>query len=141
MSRFTDILNAWYGSTDEVNRMARDMVRGGMFDGHGSFGDGDARDTAYNLLDFLEKPWHWNAEHAWWVANDWPDDVASWERGQNIKWACDPTTMRLEYLRGEIVNERISMTEIIELQGMADSIDPSDVLLLQWAGVPEGGTE
>ena len=44
---------------------------------------------------------------------------------------------RLEYLRGEINAERISMTEIVELQGMADSIDPGDVLLLEWAGVPE----
>lgn len=44
---------------------------------------------------------------------------------------------RLEYLRGEIEAERISMSEIHELQGMADQIDPSDVLLLEWAGVPE----
>ena len=44
---------------------------------------------------------------------------------------------RLEYLRGEIENERISYGEIAELQGLVDHIDPSDTLLLQWAGVPE----
>lgn len=51
---------------------------------------------------------------------------------------------RLAYLRIEIEKEQISMSEIIELQGLADQIDPGDVLLLEWAGVPEfndtGGT-
>ena len=46
-------------------------------------------------------------------------------------------TERLEYLRGEIEAERISWGELHELQGLADHIDPSDVLLLEWAGVPE----
>ena len=44
---------------------------------------------------------------------------------------------RLEYLRGEIQAERISYGEIAELQGLVDYIDPDDVDLLQWAGVPE----
>jgi hypothetical protein len=44
---------------------------------------------------------------------------------------------RLEYLRGEIKAERISMAEILELQSLAPHIDPGDVLLLEWAGVPE----
>lgn len=44
---------------------------------------------------------------------------------------------RLEYLRGEIDNERISYSELAELQGLAEYIDPSDVQLLEWAGVPE----
>ena len=44
---------------------------------------------------------------------------------------------RLEYLRGEIEAERISYGEIAELQDLAAHIDPSDVLLLEWAGVPE----
>jgi hypothetical protein len=46
-------------------------------------------------------------------------------------------TARLEYLRGEIRAERISMSEVIELQNLADQIEPGDVELLQWAGVPE----
>ena len=45
---------------------------------------------------------------------------------------------RLEYLRGEIEAESISQGEIIELQGLAEYIEPGDVLLLQWAGVPGG---
>lgn len=44
---------------------------------------------------------------------------------------------RLEYLRSQINAERISTGELIELQGMADQIDPGDVQLLEWAGVPE----
>lgn len=44
---------------------------------------------------------------------------------------------RLDYLRGEIEAERISYGEIVELQELAKFIDPSDTVLLQWAGVPE----
>lgn len=44
---------------------------------------------------------------------------------------------RLEYLRGEIKAERISMDEIVELQSMAEHIAPDDVLLRGWAGLPE----
>lgn len=46
---------------------------------------------------------------------------------------------RLDYLRKEIEAERISYGEIAELQDLAKYIDPSDVLLLEWAGVPEHG--
>ena len=48
---------------------------------------------------------------------------------------------RLEYLRGEIEAERISQGEIAELQGLAEHIDGGDVLLLEWAGVPEFSEE
>lgn len=44
---------------------------------------------------------------------------------------------RLEYLRGEIKAERISYSEIAELQSLAQYIESGDVLLLEWAGVPE----
>ena len=44
---------------------------------------------------------------------------------------------RLEYLRGEIKKECISYGEIAELQSLAKYIEPSDVLLLNWAGVEE----
>ena len=44
---------------------------------------------------------------------------------------------RLEYLRGEIEAERISYGEIAELRSLSAYIDPGDVLLLEWAGVPE----
>ena len=44
---------------------------------------------------------------------------------------------RLKYLREEIVAERISQSEILELQSLAKYIEASDVLLLEWAGVPE----
>jgi hypothetical protein len=45
---------------------------------------------------------------------------------------------RLEYLRGEIEAERVSYGEIAELQSLVEYIEPGDVLLLEWAGVPEG---
>ncbi len=44
---------------------------------------------------------------------------------------------RLEYLRGEIEAERISYGELCELRELAQYIDPGDVTLLEWAGVPE----
>ena len=44
---------------------------------------------------------------------------------------------RLEYLRGELRAERISYGELAELQGLAEHIDPTDVELLEAAGVPE----
>lgn len=44
---------------------------------------------------------------------------------------------RLEELRQEIRSESISIGEIIELQSLAKYIDPSDVELLEWAGVNE----
>ena len=44
---------------------------------------------------------------------------------------------RLEYLRGEIIAERISYGEIAELVSLAKHIDSSDVELLEWAGVEE----
>lgn len=44
---------------------------------------------------------------------------------------------RLEYLRGEIEAERISWGEIAELQDLAEHIDPGDVVLREWAGIPE----
>lgn len=46
---------------------------------------------------------------------------------------------RLEYLRTQIEGECISMGEIAELQSLIQYIDPSDVQLLEWAGVPEFG--
>lgn len=45
---------------------------------------------------------------------------------------------RLEYLREELREERISQGELAELQGLAHYIDPGDVELLEAAGVPEG---
>lgn len=44
---------------------------------------------------------------------------------------------RLEALCKEIQSECISYGEIAELQSLRQHIDPDDVELLQWAGVPE----
>ena len=49
----------------------------------------------------------------------------------------DKIKKRLEYLRGEIKAEKISYGEIAELQSLKKYIDPSDVELLEWAGVKE----
>ncbi len=45
--------------------------------------------------------------------------------------------IRLEYLRNELRQERISYSELIELQTLAPYIDKSDVELLEAAGVSE----
>jgi len=47
------------------------------------------------------------------------------------------TSERLEYLRGEIISECISVEELSELQSLAEFIAPHDVLLREWAGLPE----
>jgi hypothetical protein len=52
-------------------------------------------------------------------------------------WEQELVKARLEYLRSEIRAERISWDELYELQSLADHIDPGDVELLEWAGVPE----
>lgn len=44
---------------------------------------------------------------------------------------------KLEYLRGELRAERLSYGEIVELQGLAQYIDPSDIELKEAAGIPE----
>ncbi len=46
---------------------------------------------------------------------------------------------RLDYLRGQIEAETISYGELIELQGLGEEglIPEGDVLLRQWAGLPE----
>jgi hypothetical protein len=44
---------------------------------------------------------------------------------------------RLEYLRTELREEKISIGELLELQSLAEHIDLSDVELLEAAGVPE----
>jgi hypothetical protein len=44
---------------------------------------------------------------------------------------------RLEYLRGELRAERISQGELLELESLAEHIEPGDVELLEAAGVPE----
>lgn len=49
----------------------------------------------------------------------------------------DVARIRLQYLRGEIEKERISYSELDELQELADYIEPGDVVLAEWAGIPE----
>lgn len=45
--------------------------------------------------------------------------------------------LRLEYLRSQLDAESISYGELVELQGLAEHIQPGDVQLLEAAGVPE----
>jgi hypothetical protein len=49
---------------------------------------------------------------------------------------------RLEYLREEIRKERISYSEIIELDNLKKYIEPGDIELLQWVNnedtIPQG---
>jgi hypothetical protein len=47
---------------------------------------------------------------------------------------------RLEAIRRSIEAESVSYGELIELQSLVEYIDPTDVLLLEWAGVEEYGT-
>lgn len=44
---------------------------------------------------------------------------------------------RLEYLRAQLRAESISQGELLELESLADQIDPDDVELREAAGLPE----
>jgi len=54
-----------------------------------------------------------------------------------VEKMADKVKERLEYLRGELRSELISYGELAELQSLAAHIDPSDVELLEAAGVKE----
>ena len=55
----------------------------------------------------------------------------------NLKRKTMDIQKRLEYLRQELREERISYGELTELQSLAEHIQPNDVELLEAAGVPE----
>lgn len=70
-----------------------------------------------------------------------PKDNTTWNKPKDGEYLCDycwSIPKRLEYYRHNIEKECISSYEIADLQSLADYIDPSDVLLLEWARVPEG---
>lgn len=64
---------------------------------------------------------------------DGPNDMTAHE-GCN---ADVPVTDILEGIREAIRAENVSYGELYDLQCLAEHIDPSDVELLEWAGVPE----
>ncbi len=88
----SDSMSVWYTSYYEVVRFGRDLLKGGMFVPTTMF---DEFGEAEHLLDYFEKPWHWSRRHAWWVANDWPDDTESWERGQEADWVIPGTRLEI----------------------------------------------
>ena len=62
--------------------------------------------------------------------------------GGDVPWSCtcEPpaeVTARLEEIRAKIVAGRVLLREILELRTLARFVNPSDVLLREWAGVPE----
>lgn len=65
------------------------------------------------------------------LADQFPNILPLWH-----PLAQDPAE-RLEQIRAELEAERISTGELIELQQLIPHIDPSDVQLLEAAGVPE----
>ena len=85
--------------------------------------------------------------------NDWPtgwrSSICVYDDADFLGWTPIPkpptervnarrkAQRRLEYIRGEIIAERISNGEIAELESLAAYIDPADTLLLEWAGVEE----
>ena len=82
-----DSMSLWYTSFSEVLRFGRDLLHSGYLEAHNTNDDFDrAYDRADALLNYFQSPHHWNVAHAWWVANDWPDDAESWERGHDTGW-------------------------------------------------------
>ena len=64
-------------------------------------------------------------------------NTGAFAKGGSVKKVPAYAKRRLEELRKQIREERISTGEIAELESLKQYIDPSDLLLLQWAGVPE----
>lgn len=104
------------------------------------------------LVEYRDKPNDKGfrvVETGYFVINE-AREIIQWRRfDENLRAKCeqagylftyvdlDKIQSRLEYLREELREERISMGELVELQSLAKHIDPSDVELLQAAGVPE----
>lgn len=59
----------WTDNQTEVIDFARDMVNAVYLH------------TADDVIEFLQKPWHWHREHEWWVANGMPDSWEMWDKG------------------------------------------------------------
>ena len=101
--------------------------------------DGDIQSAIYDLIADIAhyaEAWYEGGEDALRVgAEHYHAEVA--EERYEPEEPTEAEKARLAYLRERIVNEDIAMGEIAELQGMANKVDPSDVLLLEWAGVPE----
>lgn len=91
-------------------------------------------------------------DHTWVTLHDGANgDPVEWRRqiadlvidalqasdDESAVTAREDVKARLEYLRGELRAEQISLGELIELQGLVEFIDPGDVELLEAAGVPE----
>jgi len=56
-----------------------------------------------------------------------------------VGYVIETVTDRLDYLRAQIEAEQISMGELLELQTLGDDglIPDHDLLLREWAGIPE----
>lgn len=72
----------WISSSDEVNALARVLLDAGEFDSQSA----DPRAIAENVLEFMEKPHHWDAEYRWWVANNRTYNLELWEDGRDKDW-------------------------------------------------------
>ena len=59
----------WTNDYEEVTAFGRDMVAAIFLVG------------IDDLQEYYEKPWHWQREHAWWVANERPDTWEAWDKG------------------------------------------------------------
>lgn len=63
--------------------------------------------------------------------------LMAWQGSHELPAAVDDIENSLEYMRTVIRSGAMSYGEIAWLQGMVEHIDPGDVELLEWAGVPE----
>lgn len=97
----------------------------------------ETKDGRFQIYDRHDNNWY-SADEDDFTA--FPDNKEKVESSKKVK-AKDSVQERLEYLREQINNENISYEEIAELQSLAKYIDPSDVQLLEWAGVDEFGND
>ena len=72
--KFQAMTDGWIASADEVTAFGRDMI------------EAEFIDSVAGLQEYYEKPWHWEREHAWWIANGRPDTWEMWGKGIDDDW-------------------------------------------------------
>lgn len=89
-----------------------------------------------NNLKIVRKNSEYNKYIKWFVVGK-NCDLGYKTKKEAEEFISSVNKKRLEYLRGEIKTERISYSELLELQSLKKYIDRNDVELLEWAGVKE----
>ena len=59
-------MTRWYSHEDQVVAFGRDLLAGNVIS------------STTGLLEYFEKPWHWQPEHDWWETHGRTDNPNDW---------------------------------------------------------------